>query len=170
MIPGVSGAIALVIALYAFQALPVNFAGLALLMLGIGFMILEAFVPSFGALGIGGAVAFAAGSVMLFREDAGQIGVALPVIGTFVVLSVALFIGVIGFAVRNRHQPVVSGAEEMVGAIGEALEDFDEGHGRIRVHSESWEAQSDRPVRAGQRVRVVAMDGLTLKIEGVDDA
>lgn len=169
MIPGVSGAIALVIALYAFQALPVNFAGLALLMLGIGFMILEAFVPSFGALGIGGVVAFAAGSVMLFREDAGQIGVALPVVGTFVLLSAALFIGVIGYAVKNRHKPVVSGAEEMVGAIGEALEDFD-GHGRIRVHSESWEAQSDRPVRTGQRVRVVAMDGLVLKIEELDDA
>ena len=74
--------------------------------------------------------------------------------------AMVVVIGVIGFAVKNRHQPVVSGAEEMVGAVGEALEDFDEGHGRIRVHSESWEAQSDRPVRAGQRVRVVAMDNV----------
>ena len=169
LVPGVSGAIALIIALYAFQALPVNFAGLALMLLGIGFMVLEAFVPSFGALGIGGVVAFAAGSVMLFSDDSGQIGVALPVVGTFVLLSAALFIGVIGFAVKNRHQPVVSGAEEMVGAIGEVLEDF-QGRGRVRVHSESWVAQSDRPLRAGQRVRVVAMDGLTLKIEEVDDA
>ena len=127
-------AIALVLALYAFQALPVNFAGLALLILGIGFMVLEAFVPSFGALGIGGVIAFTAGSVMLFREDAGEIGVGLPVIITFVVLSAALFIGMIGFAVKNRHQPVVSGAEEMVGAYGEALEDFDR-RGRIRVQS-----------------------------------
>jgi membrane-bound serine protease (ClpP class) len=169
MIPGVSGAIALVIALYAFQALPVSFAGLALLLLGIGFMTLEGFVPSFGVLGIGGVIAFAAGSVMLFREEAGEIGVALPVIITFVVLSAALFIGVIGFAVKNRHQPVVSGAEEMVGAYGEALEDF-ESRGRVRVHSESWTAQSERPVRKGQRVRVIAMDGLTLKIEEVSDA
>ena len=169
MIPGVTGAIALVIALYAFQALPVNFAGLALLLLGIGFMTLEAFVPSFGALGIGGMVAFTAGSLMLFREDAGEIGVALPVIFTFVLLSAALFIGVIGFAVKNRRQPVVSGAEEMVGAYGEALEDFDR-QGRIRVHSESWTAQASRPVRKGQRVRVVAMDGLKLKIEETTDA
>jgi membrane-bound serine protease (ClpP class) len=169
MIPGVSGAIALVIALYAFQALPVNFAGLALLILGIAFMTLEAFVPSFGALGIGGVVAFTAGSLMLFREDAGEIGVALPVIFTFVLLSAALFIGVIGFAVKNRRKPVVSGAEEMVGAYGEALEDFEQ-RGRIRVHSESWTAQSDRPVRKGQRVRVVAMDGLMLKIEEISDA
>jgi len=166
LIPGVSGAIALIIALYAFQALPVNFAGLALLALGIAFMTLEAFVPSFGVLGIGGAIAFVAGSVMLFRDDAGQIGVALPVIATFAVLSIALFIGVIGYAVKTRRKPVVSGAEELIGAVGEALEDFD-GRGRIRVHSESWTAQCDRPVKSGQPVRVVSMDGLTLNIEEV---
>ncbi len=169
MIPGVSGAIALVIALYAFQALPVNFAGLALLALGIAFMTLEAFVPSFGVLGIGGAIAFTAGSIMLFREDAGQIGVALPVVATFAFLSMALFIGVIGYAVKSRRRPVVSGAEEMIGAVGEAMEDFDR-HGRIRVHSEDWSARSDRPVRSGQRVRVIGMDGLTLTIEEINDA
>jgi len=168
MIPGVTGAIALILALYAFQALPVNFAGLALLALGIGFMTLEAFVPSFGVLGVGGVIAFVAGSIMLFRDDVGQIGVALPVIATFVVLSAALFIGVIGYAVKTRRRPVVSGAEEMVGAIGEALEDFDS-RGRIRVHSESWVAQTVRPIRRGERVRVVAMDGLTLKVEEADD-
>lgn len=168
MIPGVTGAIALILALYAFQALPVNFAGLALLALGIVFMTLEAFVPSFGVLGVGGAVAFVAGSIMLFRDDAGQIGVAMPVIATFVVLSAGLFIGVIGYAVRSRRSPVVSGAEEMVGAIGEALEDFD-ARGRILVHSESWVAQTDRPVRRGERVRVVAMDGLMLKVQEADD-
>ena len=168
LVPGVSGAIALVIALYAFQALPVNFAGLALLLLGIGFMALEAFVPSFGALGVGGVIAFAAGSIMLFRDDAGQIGVALPVVATFAVLSAVLFIGVIGYAVRSRRRPVVSGAEEMVGAIGESLEDFSD-RGRVRVHSESWVARSDRPVRKGARVRVLEMDGLTLKVEEAND-
>jgi membrane-bound serine protease (ClpP class) len=168
MIPGVSGAIALVLALYAFQALPVNFAGLALLGLGIAFMTLEAFVPSFGVLGIGGAIAFAAGSIMLFRDDAGQIAVALPVVATFVVLSLALFVGVIGYAVKTRRRPVVSGAEEMVGAIGEALEDFD-ARGRILVHSESWIAQTENPVRKGQRLRVVAINGLTLKVEETHD-
>jgi membrane-bound serine protease (ClpP class) len=168
-VPGVSGAIALVIALYAFQALPVNFAGLALLALGIAFMALEAVVPSFGALGIGGAIAFVAGSIMLFRDDAGQIEVALPVVATFAVLSAALFIGVIGYAVKTRRRPVVSGAEEMIGAIGVALEDF-EASGPIRVHSERWTALSERPVRAGQRLRVIALDGLKLKVEEVDDA
>jgi membrane-bound serine protease (ClpP class) len=169
MIPGVTGVIALLVALYAFQALPVDFAGLALLALGIGFMILEAFVPSFGALGIGGAIAFVAGSIMLFREDAGGLTVAWPLIASFALLSVLLFIGVIGFAVKSRRSPVVSGAEEMIGAIGEALEDF-EHSGQVRVHSEIWSAESARPVRRGQRVRVVALRGLTLTVEEVQDA
>lgn len=166
LVPGVSGAIALIIALYAFQALPVSFAGLALLALGIVLMTLEAFVPSFGVLGIGGAIAFVAGSVMLFRDDAGQIGVALPVIATFAILSIGVFVGVIGYAVKTRRNPVVSGAEELIGAVGVALEDFD-GQGRIRIHSESWPARSNYPVKSGQRVRVVSMDGLTLNIEEV---
>jgi membrane-bound serine protease (ClpP class) len=169
LVPGVTGAIALVIALYAFQALPVSYAGLALLTLGIAFMALEAFVPSFGALGIGGAVAFIAGSVMLFRDDAGEIAVAVPVIATFAVLSAALFIGVIGYAVKTRRRAVVTGAEEMIGAVGEVLADF-EGEGRVRVHSESWQAVADHPLRKGQRVRVVAMDGLRLTVEEVNDA
>ena len=120
MMPGVSGAIALVLALYAFQALPVNFAGLALLVLGIGFMMLEAFVPSFGALGIGGAIAFVVGSVILFRDEAGQVGVAIPVdrhlrrAERWPCSS-----GVVGYAVKSRRQPVVSGREEMIGAVGE---------------------------------------------------
>jgi len=169
MIPGVTGVIALLVALYAFQALPVDFAGLALLALGIGFMILEAFVPSFGALGIGGAIAFVAGSIMLFREDAGGLAVAWPLIASFALLSALLFIGVIGFAVKSRRSPVVSGAEEMIGAVGEALEDF-EHSGQVRVHSEIWSAESAQPVRRGQRVRVVALRGLTLTVEEVKDA
>jgi membrane-bound serine protease (ClpP class) len=169
LLPGVTGVIALLLALYAFQALPVDFAGLALLALGIGFMILEAFVPSFGALGIGGAIAFVAGSIMLFREDAGGLAVAWPLIGGFALLSAALFIGVVGFAVKSRRSPVVSGAEEMIGAVGEALEDF-EHSGQVRVHSEIWSAESARPVRRGQRVRVVALRGLTLTVEEVKDA
>jgi len=77
-------------------------------------------------------------------------------------------VGVVGFAVRSRRSPVVSGAEEMIGAIGEALEDF-EHRGQIRVHSELWTAESARPVRRGQRVRVTAMRGLTLTVEEVKD-
>ena len=168
MIPGVTGAIALVLALFAFQTLPVNYAGLALLALGIGFMALEAFVPSFGALGIGGTIAFIIGSVILFDDEAGQIRVAVPAIATFAVLSIALFVGVVGYAVKTRRKPVVTGREEMIGAVGEVLEDFD-ATGPVRVHSEIWQADSGRPVRRGQRVRVTGIDGLRLKVEVVND-
>ena len=168
MIPGVTGAIALVLALFAFQTLPVNYAGLALVALGVGFMVLEAFVPSFGALGIGGTVAFVIGSVILFDDQAGQIRVAVPVIATFALLSMALFLGVVGYAVKTRRRPVVTGREEMIGATGEALGDFD-GSGSVRVHGEIWTADSGRPVRRGQKVRVTAMDGLRLKVEVIND-
>jgi len=167
MIPGVTGAIALILALFAFQTLPVNYAGLALLALGIGFMALEAFVPSFGALGIGGTVAFIIGSVILFDDEAGQIRVAVPAIATFALLSMALFVGVVGYAVKTRRKPVGTGQEEMIGAVGEALEDFT-GSGAVRVHSEIWTADSGGAVHRGQQVRVTAIDGLRLKVEVIE--
>jgi membrane-bound serine protease (ClpP class) len=132
-------------------------------------MVLEAFVPSFGALGIGGAVAFVIGSVILYRDETGQIGVAIPLIATFAVLSMALFIGVVGYAVKTRRRPVVSGREEMLHAVGIAEDDFDQA-GRVRVHSESWNAATRRPVRKGQQVRVTGIDGLQLTVEPVGNA
>ena len=164
ILPGVIGAIALLTALYAFQALPVNYAGLALLALGVAFMVLEAFVPSFGALGIGGAIAFVVGSLILYRDEAGQIGVAIPLIATFVALSMALFLGVLGYALKTRRRPVVSGREEMLGATGVAEQDFAD-TGRVWVHSESWTATTRAPLRQGQRVRVIAIQGLRLEVE-----
>jgi membrane-bound serine protease (ClpP class) len=168
IMPGVIGAIALVTALFAFQALPVNYAGLTLLVLGMAFMVLEAFVPSFGALGIGGAIAFVIGSVILYRDETGQIGVAIPLIATFALLSVALFAGVVGYALKSRRRPVVSGREEMLHAVGVAEEDFDT-IGRIRVHSESWNASTSATLRKGQRVRVTEMDGLRLTVEPLNE-
>jgi len=168
MVPGVVGAIALITALFAFQALPVNYAGLVMLALGVAFMVLEAIVPSFGALGIGGAIAFVFGSVILYRDESGQIGVAIPLIATFAVLSVALFFGVVGYALKTRRRPVVSGREEMLHAQGVAEEDF-ERTGRVHVHSESWAATSRAPLRKGQRVKVVGIDGLELTVEPLDE-
>jgi membrane-bound serine protease (ClpP class) len=168
IIPGVIGAVALLTALFALQALPVNYAGLALLVLGIGFMVLEAFVPSFGALGIGGAIAFVIGSVILFRDEAGQVGVAVPLIATFAILSLGLFIGIVGYAIKTRLRPVVSGREEMLAAVGVAEEDFD-GRGHVRVHSETWNARAEQPVRKGQRVKVTGLDGLVLTVRPLAD-
>jgi len=161
IVPGVVGAICLLVALFAFQVLPVNYAGLALILLGVALMVAEAFVPSFGALGLGGVVAFIIGSIMLFDTDIPGLTVARPLIGAFALLSAGLFVLVIGVALKARRRPVVSGAEEMLDAHGEVIDE----HGRVRVHSELWQAQSDSALHAGQKVRVTGREGLTLRVE-----
>lgn len=163
VLPGVAGAICLVLALYAFQVLPVNYAGLGLILLGILFMTAEAFVPS-GALGVGGVIAFAIGSVILFDTGTGGMAVSYALIGSVALLSALFFIFVVGMALRARRRPVVSGSEELPGMLGEALEDFS-GTGLIRVHGESWQARCDQPVRRGQQLRVTGRDGLTLVVQ-----
>ncbi len=159
--PGVVGAISLLLALFAFQVLPINFAGLALMLLGIVFMIAEIFLPSFGALGIGGVIAFVIGSIMLLDTGIPGYGVSAPLIAFFAATSAGFFMFILAMAFKSRKRPVVSGREEMIGAAGEALEDFD-GSGRVRVHSEMWNARSETPLRRGDRIRVVALEGLSL--------
>ena len=164
VLPGVAGAISLVLALYAFQILPVNYAGLALLALGIMFMLAEVFVPSFGALGFGGVIAFVIGSIILFDEGGTGYAVSLPLILSLSVISAGFFLFVVGAAIKARNRPVVSGQEEMLHSTGKAIESFS-GTGRIRVHGEIWQAQSAVPLRRGDRVRVVGVDGLVLKVQ-----
>lgn len=161
ILPGVVGAICLLVALFAFQVLPVNYAGLALILLGVALMVAEAFVPSFGALGLGGVVAFVIGSVMLFDTEIPGLAVARPLIGAFALLSAALFVLVLGLVLRARRRPVVSGAEEMIGAHGEVIDE----HGMVRVHSELWQARSAVPLHTGDKVRVSGREGLTLRVE-----
>lgn len=163
VLPGVVGAIALLIGLYALQMLPVNYAGLALILLGIGFMVAEVFLPSFGSLGIGGVIAFVIGSVILIDTDMPGFGVPLALIVGISVASAAFLFAVVGMAVKARNRPVVSGRETLVGSMGEVLEDF-EGEGWARVQSENWRVRSASPLKAGQRVRVAAIDGLVLDV------
>jgi len=164
ILPGVAGTIALLLALFAFQVLPINYAGLGLIILGIAFMVGEAFVPSFGALGIGGLIAFVIGSIILLDTDVMGRGIAWPLIATFALLNAGFFMVVLGMAVKARRRAVVSGIEQMIGSRGVAVEDFD-GDGHIRVHGEIWSAQSAHPVRKGEHVRVVALEGLTAIVE-----
>jgi len=163
ILPGVAGAISLLLALYAFQVLPVNYAGLALLALGIIFMLAEVFVPSFGALGIGGLIAFVIGSIILFDEEGTGYAVSLPLIFTLSATTAGFFLFVVGAAVKARNRPVVSGVEELLGARGEAVEDFS-GKGRIRIHGEIWWAESAVPLRDGDKVQVDSIDGLVLRV------
>ena len=163
-IPGVMGAICLLLALFAFQVLPINYAGFGLIILGIILMISEAFVPSFGALGIGGVVAFVIGSVILMDTDVPGFGVSLPLIGTFALVSSALFTIVLVMALKARRRPVVSGQEQLVGAMAEVVRDFD-GEGVVHLHGENWSAHTEVPLAKGQKVRVLKMDGLVLWVE-----
>jgi membrane-bound serine protease (ClpP class) len=164
VLPGVAGAISLLLALYAFQVLPVNYAGLALLSLGIIFMLAEAFVPSFGALGFGGVIAFVIGSIILFDKEGTGYAVSLPLIFGLSLITAGFFLFIVGAAIKARERPVVSGQEEMLHASGEVLDDF-EGKGHIRIHGEVWRAESAIPLRRGDKVQVVAIDGLVLKVQ-----
>lgn len=163
VLPGVVGAISLLLALFAFQTLPINYAGLALIMLGMAFMIGEALLPSFGALGIGGVITFVFGSIILLETDVPGYGISLPVIVLFSIISLAFLMLVVALALKARRRPVVSGREEMIGGVGTVMEDFEQ-EGPIHIHGERWTARSDQPLRAGQRVRVTAMDGLILRV------
>lgn len=165
VLPGVVGAISLLLAMFAFQMLPVNYAGLGLIILGFAFMIGEMFMPSFGVLGIGGVIAFVIGSVMLIDTDVPGYGIPWVII-MLVTVSSALFIFfVAGMALKARNRPVVSGSEELIGSIGEVLEDFDGRDGWARVHGENWHIRSRQPLNRGQKIRIVRMDGLILDVE-----
>ncbi|MEX2580746.1 MAG: nodulation protein NfeD [Verrucomicrobiales bacterium] len=168
LVPGVTGAICLLLALFAFQLLPINYAGLALILLGIVLMVAEAFAPSFGVLGIGGGVAFVLGSVILIEPGIPGFEIHLPLIIAFAIASAVFFVFVLALAVKAWRQPVVSGRESLVGARGVALEDF-ETEGRVRVQSESWKARSTVPVEKDEEVEVTAIEGLLLSVAPVHE-
>ena len=167
VLPGVIGAICLILGLYATQVLPINYAGLGLILLGLIFMVAEAFVPSIGALGIGGAIAFIVGSIMLVDTEIEGLTVYKPMIVAFGVSGALAFGGVAFVAIKARKRKVVSGSEEMLGSIGRALESFT-GRGRVYIHSEEWQASSQTPIKKNQQVRVVSMDGLLLAVEPIN--
>jgi membrane-bound serine protease (ClpP class) len=166
ILPGVVGAISLLLALYAFQMLPVNYAGLGLIVLGIILMIAEVMSPSFGALGFGGIIAMVVGSIILIDTDVPGYAVSRSLIGAIAVAGSLGMMAIVWIAVRARQRPVVSGREELVGAAGLALESFD-GDGHVYVHSERWNAIAEAPVREDQAVVVTGIDGLKLRVRPV---
>ncbi len=165
-VPGVAGLICILIAMYAFQLLPVNWAGVALIALGAILMLAEAFLPSFGVLGIGGIVAFVVGGLFLMDSDVPGFGIPLPFLIGLAVVSAGTLFAVGGFAVRARSRRVVSGREEMVGAIG-TIATVDAIGTYAHIHGESWRVTADGPLAPGERVRVTGIDGLTLKVERI---
>jgi membrane-bound serine protease (ClpP class) len=163
-VPGVTGVICLLLAAYALQMLPVNYAGLGLLFVGIALMLAEAFTPGFGVLGVGGLIAFVIGSVILMDTELPAYQISMPIIAAFAVASAAVFLFVIGAAVRSRRSRVVSGREAMIGATAEVLDDLS-GRGHVRAFGELWQAESRVPLTKGARVRIVAINGLVLTVE-----
>jgi membrane-bound serine protease (ClpP class) len=166
IVPGVIGGICLLVALTALAVLPVNYAGLALLLFGIALMVAEAFTPGFGIAGLGGIAAFTIGALFLFDPEQSDVPIAISwqVVAGMAVLSAAFFAGVMGFAIRARHRPVRTGAEQMIGSIGEVVS-WTETTGRIHVNGEQWEARSKQSLSKGQKVRVISRAGLTLDVE-----
>ena len=164
VLPGVIGGISLLLALYALQVLPVNYAGLGLMFLGLALMVGELFMPSFGILGIGGVVSFVIGSILLFDRESGNLAVSMPLIIAVSVLSAGFFLIVIRALHTARRRPVVTGAEELIGATGQVIADFS-GTGTIYIHGEQWNARSDTPMRSGDSARVISRDGLILQVE-----
>lgn len=168
LVPGIVGAICLVLALYAFHVLPVNYAGVALILIGVALIVTELFLPSFGVIGIGGVVAFIIGSIILMDTDVEGFVVSMPLVVTVGIMAAALFSATVLLAVRQRKRPIVSGREEMIGATAEALDSFSQ-TGQVRAHGERWTARASEPVTRGQHLRIKNIDGLVLEVEPVPE-
>ncbi|HEY5994061.1 MAG TPA: nodulation protein NfeD [Gallionellaceae bacterium] len=167
VLPGVIGAISLLLALFAFQVMPINYVGVVLILLGIAFMAAEVFIPGFGVMGIGGIVAFVLGSVMLVDTGIPGYGVPWAVIAPVALLSALFIFFVAGMALKARKRPVKSGSEEMIGYTGSVLEDCDGTNGLAQVHGETWRITCKQPLARGQKIKVIHIAGLVLEVEPV---
>jgi membrane-bound serine protease (ClpP class) len=164
VVPGVAGAICLLLALYGLQLLPVNYSGLALILLGIVFMVAEAFLPSFGAIGLGGVIAFVIGALMLIDTDLPDYGIPIYLVGSVGVIAALLVGATASVALRSRRRRAVSGVETLIGSYGEMLGDAQR-EGWANVGGETWSVVSNTPLVEGQKVRVVARRGAVLVVE-----
>src|SRR6056297_1628090 len=170
LVPGVIGGICLLLALYAFQILPVNYAGLALMALGLALIAVELFVPSFGILGIGGVIAVMFGSVILFDDGVPGFGMNTGLVAGMGLGSALVFGGIVWLAARALRKPRQTGREALIGETAEAISDFADGRGRVHLQGEDWFAHSDQPIARGDRVRVIDMEeeGFVLDVEPID--
>ncbi len=162
--PGVMGTICLILAFYAFQTIPISYAGLSLIILGIIFFVLELKVASYGLLSVAGAVSIMIGSIMLIDLPSSWLSLSWQSIAAVVAFSIIFFVGVLSYAVKAQFSKVKTGREGLIGEIGSARTDISP-MGKVFVHGELWDAVSDTPVRAGERVRVIALDGMVVKVK-----
>ena len=163
VLPGVVGAICLLLALFGLQMLPVSYAGLGLIFLGVAFLVAEAYLPSFGALGVGGIVAFSIGAVLLIDNEAPGFGVPLWLVGALAMVSAGFIVVVAGAAAKSRRRPPVLGVATLVGATGELVE-FADGEGWAQIQGDYWKVRGAAGLRAGRRIRVMRVQGLALQV------
>jgi membrane-bound serine protease (ClpP class) len=164
VLPGVVGGISLLLALFAFQMLPISYAGLALLVLGIAFLVAEVFLPTSGVLGVGGVLAFAIGAVVLVDTDVPGYGIPTPLILTLAAVGALFVFVIVRMGVQARARPLAAGLQALVGGAGEMLADC-AGEGWARIQGEIWQVRCALPLAQGQRVRVSGVDGLMLVVE-----
>lgn len=168
---GVIGGICLLLGLYALQLLPVNYAGVGLILLGLAFMIAEAFLPSFGVIGFGGVVAFVVGAVILMDTDVPGFGIPLSLIIGLALFSALLLMTLVGMALKARRRVLVSGDAGLVGSLA-TVTGLLPGLpmcGWVQLQGEKWQVQSPSPLRLGQQVRVVARTGVMLDVTALDE-
>jgi len=164
IIPGVAGVICLLLAAYALQVLPVNYVGLALILVGLALITAEAFVPSFGALGIGGTAAMIFGLIMMFDSGIPGFGISIAFVTGVGLVSGLALLWLLSYLVKARRQGAVSGRDRIIGGHGVAMESFT-GEGKVWLEGEAWSATAKRPVEKGQTVVVRNLDGLVLRVD-----
>jgi membrane-bound serine protease (ClpP class) len=168
-VSGVTGTICLLLALFALQLLPVNYAAVALIVLGMALLVAELLTPSFGVLGTGGIAALIAGGLLLFDQEAPGYSVPVPLVVGLALASAAIVILGGGMALKARRRPVVSGREYLLGTHGRVLQVSD-GETWAEVLGERWKVNSSQRLAPGQRIRVVGLHGLTLEVQGVTES
>ncbi len=164
VLPGAVGVVSLLLALYALHLLPVNYAGLGLIVIGVGFIIAEALTPSFGVLGTGGTVAFILGSILLINSDLAAYQISWPVILVMAVINVIFFIILINLAIRSRNQKVKNGLVMLLGAKGRTLNEVNL-EGQAIIRGEIWSVHSKTPISADKNIKVILANGLKLEVE-----
>jgi len=169
ILPGVVGVICLLLAAYALQVLPVNYVGLALILVGLALITAEAFVPSFGALGIGGIAAIIFGSIMMFDSGIPGFGISITFVLGMGLVAGLLLLWLLSYLVKARRQGAVSGRDRIIGGQGVAMESFT-GAGKVWLEGEAWSATSKQTVEKDQTVLVLDLDGLVLRVEPVSES
>jgi membrane-bound serine protease (ClpP class) len=166
IVPGLVGAISLLVALFALDLLPVDYAGAALVLLGVGFMIAEAHIGTFGVLGVAGIAAFVIGALMMFPASAPGFTLSRPLLAAITLVAAGFFLAALSLLLRSRRRPVVTGREALLGAEGETVS-WEQEEGRVRIEGEIWRARASRRLSPGARIKVVGRHGLVLTVEPI---